>query len=363
MLWTEFAEGRYNRVFHNEDYSLVLKIQKGNSIADAPERSVRLWNELNPHLSPPAQTMQSIHGLGWVCPYVHGRAASDKEMMLGVLDIFNRTGRIVVDATSTKNFIVTTEGTLVCVDVAMALQLEQREKAYLTHPKAKRLSQDSIMTWDDKYLAYGPFFANHREDKPKTISLIKALLFIRFYRPDIYDASFLKDDPKLRGNLAIAYELHVRENKKIFGPQQKITSSTRIAEALDNLLIKRTINLESIKKSCIRELYRYINSRGSLNANQEFQPSWVTRLFRNPMLTMRKTNDALRLINALQQTESLKQLQSTLANISEKKVLFFSNFSSGYESSIAKCLEITATAEKYYYCELDEEATKILSKK
>lgn len=356
MLWTSFGEGQYNKVFRNEDHSLILKIQKKDNIADTPERSVRLWNEINPHLSPPAKIIQSIHGRGWVCPYVPGCAASDHEIMLGLLDIFKRTGRIVVDATSTNNFIVTNDGTLVCVDIAMAIQLEQREEAYLSNSKAKRVSSDSIMTWDDKYLAYGPFFSNHRTEKPKAISTIKALLFIRIYRPDIYDADFLKDDPTLRKNLAAAYDIHIRENKEVFGPQQRMPSSIRIAEALDDLLSIRAVTLENIKDSCINELHRYINSRGSLDINQEFQSSWVTRLFRDPVLTLRKTNDALRLINVLKQTDSLKKLQNLLAVIPGETSLFSSRFSSGYESSVSKCREIAATAEEHYYCEIDKGA-------
>ncbi|MDR3502441.1 MAG: hypothetical protein P4L79_07645 [Legionella sp.] len=356
MLWTKFGEGQYNSVFRNEDHSLVLKIQKREGIADAPERSVRLWNEINPHLSPPAKITQTIHGPGWVCPYVHGREASDLEIMLGLLDIFKRTGRIVVDATSTKNFIVTDDGTLVCVDIAMAIQLEQREEAYLSNSKAKRVSNDSIMTWDDKYLAYGPFFSKHHEYAPKTINTIKALLFIRIYRPDIYDAGFLKEDPKLTKKLATAYDIHIRENKEVFGQQQRMPSSTRIAEALDILLNLRALTLENIKDSCINELHRYINSRGSLDVKQEFQSSRLTRLFRDPVLTVRKANDALRLINALKQTDSLKQLQMLLRVIPEEKILFSSHFSSGYKVSTSKCREIAAAAKEHYYCDLDEEA-------
>jgi hypothetical protein len=92
-------------------------------ITDLPERSVRLWNEINPDLEPEATLISTEMGDGWACPFIKGVQASDHEMSVALIDIFNRTGRIVVDATAPENFIKTPSGKVVCIDIGMALQI------------------------------------------------------------------------------------------------------------------------------------------------------------------------------------------------------------------------------------------------
>ena len=41
---------------------------------------------------------------------------------------------------------------------------------------------------------------------------MKALIFIKHNRPDIYDAGFLKTNPKLVAQLAVAYDKQITKN-------------------------------------------------------------------------------------------------------------------------------------------------------
>ena len=170
------GEGSYNIAIRSNDGQSVLKIQKFDldydeitgekdneeerPQTDTPERSVRLWNTINEGLEPqavrlelnnleinttkPDGTTALLKGVGWVCPYVEGVQASDKEIQGAVLDIFNRTGRIITDATGKKNFLRTPDGTIVCIDIGMALEMEKREEVFLT--EGGRIRSNSIVS-------------------------------------------------------------------------------------------------------------------------------------------------------------------------------------------------------------------------
>ena len=68
--WVLLGAGSYNRAYRSQDSREVLKIQKNAAETDTPERSVRLWNLINPDLVPPARLEDSAHGKGWVCPFI-----------------------------------------------------------------------------------------------------------------------------------------------------------------------------------------------------------------------------------------------------------------------------------------------------
>ena len=135
MKWIRIGKGSYNVAYRSEDSRLVFKVAQDDSPTDIPERSVRLWNLLNPNLQPPAQvSRQKISGkwvTGWTCPFVVGVQASDKEIRQGLIDVFNRTGRIIMDAVAPDNFLKTRNGDIVCIDIGHALEMEKRESLAL----------------------------------------------------------------------------------------------------------------------------------------------------------------------------------------------------------------------------------------
>jgi hypothetical protein len=167
---------------------------------------VRLWQELNPHLTP-VYVRQSEHGLGWVSPFVSGTQASDLEIQRALIDMFNQFGRVVVDAISPKNFIKTPDGKVICVDVGMVLQLEKQEERICKRSGLVRYkSEMSLSAWEEEKSEYPKYFSDNMCNYPYTITTIKALLLIKECRPDIFNVIFLLSQPVLIQKLAQAYD-------------------------------------------------------------------------------------------------------------------------------------------------------------
>lgn len=248
--WIFLGEGSYNKVYISEDHTVVLKIQKNSSGTDTPRRSVRLWNAINAHYPPPASIKKSEFGDGWVCPFIQGDQASDEEMANALIDIFNNTGRIVVDATASKNFVTTSEGQVLCVDVGLALQLERREEIHFKDIRRKNFV--CLNAWSKLSEAYNRFYKDSSFIYPKTVNIIKALIFIKYNRPDIYDANFLKTNPELVEKLAKAYD---RQNRD---------------EALNNLDIAQT---QSEPKTFNLRLQKINNTHEEVNNDSSFSKS------------------------------------------------------------------------------------------
>ncbi|MDR3502518.1 MAG: hypothetical protein P4L79_08035 [Legionella sp.] len=202
--WHFLGEGTFNRVYLSDEGKEVLKIQKTMNQADAPERSIRLWNAINPDRFP-ARLLDTAQGIGWVCPFIAGEQASDSDMVDALIDIYNKTGRIVADATAPTNFIKTPDGQVVCIDVGMAIQLERREEKQFSQ-RVRRHSVTSLDSWSSLKSDYEPFFKMRSEIYPETVKMVKALVLIKDNRPDMVDVDFLKTTPELVGKLAKAYD-------------------------------------------------------------------------------------------------------------------------------------------------------------
>ena len=187
--WSVLGGGTYNDVYINKEQTLVLKMQKNNAKTDDPERSVRLWNEINPNCKPKACVVNTKWGIAWVCPFIKGRQATDDEMSKAIIDIFNNTGRIVVDATAEKNFITTPEGKVLCIDIGMALELEKKEERSFSGI-IRRNSIVSLTCWRNLQHDFDPFFNDCQGENPKSVNTVKALLYIKNNRPDIFDLIF-----------------------------------------------------------------------------------------------------------------------------------------------------------------------------
>lgn len=205
--WTFLKDGSYDTAYLSEDESSILRIPKNSEETDDPVRSAQLWNAINPNLTPPARIEMTQYGFGWVCPFVRGEQASDTEMSEALIDLYNRTGRILVDATAPKNFVKTPppESQVLCVDVEIALQMERREEAFFTE-NIRRKNLISLNAWQSLNDVYTPFFEQCSGTHPQTIKIVKALIFIKNNRPDIFDVNFLKDHPDLVTKLNDAYD-------------------------------------------------------------------------------------------------------------------------------------------------------------
>lgn len=215
--------GTYNDVYKFYDPALkkkmVLKIQRqcdryskphkvDDLKLDHPSRSVELWNVINSHIKPNASLVFNADGsiLGWVCPYIKGKLADPYQICLALIDIFNKTGRIVLDAPC-NNFIVTPDGKIVCIDVGLLLQLEERDIHFteLTRRKsvASLLRETAIihnMRFFDKYNS------DHQQEITPILDILKALIIIKNFRPNIVKVDFLKTHHILKRALVKAYD-------------------------------------------------------------------------------------------------------------------------------------------------------------
>jgi len=213
--WTKIGNGAYNTAYRSEDGLEVLKIQiitsaLATNVYDTPKRSVRLWNKLNSHILPPAREV-TIPGLGagWICPYIEGRQSTDAEIREALIKIFNDTGRIIIDAASTRNFVTKADGQVVCLDIGQALELERRDGEFLVGGKPRRKSITSINAWRDQKESHIIYLNQPKMRRyfPETATTVKALLFIKQNYPDIFDVSFLKGNCAVISNLARSFDL------------------------------------------------------------------------------------------------------------------------------------------------------------
>ena len=138
---------------------------------DKKERSVRLWNQIC------GVGEAEEYEDGWTAPYIDGTDASEMDIAHTLVDIYERTGRIVVDAAVRGNFKKSNQGDVVCVDVGCALKLESRI--------ASDQSQVSLDFWDLMHEDYREYFDENFAKSPFLINTIKALLVLQYYRPDV----------------------------------------------------------------------------------------------------------------------------------------------------------------------------------
>lgn len=72
----------------------------------------------------------------------------------------------------------------------MALILQNNEEDYFL--TQRRRSVTGINAWNDLRQAYTRFFEKYMKLHPRTVAMVKALIFIQENRPDIYNVDFLK---------------------------------------------------------------------------------------------------------------------------------------------------------------------------
>lgn len=353
--WVPLAGGGNNEVYVNFKTRMVFKtVHNFEFDTDTPERSVRLWNLLNPTVRPKAKiTTVKIDGVkitGWTCPYIQNqyskdlppsidaramieqdrrayknalqnpqiREQEDLAIMHTLIDIYNRSGRIIVDAPVVGNFVTTEPGKAICIDIGMALLLEKEETDCLNQ-YARRNSFVSNDTWEKTHEDLDTrILQDPNAIFPITMQMTKALLFIRTYRPDISNADFLKEDKELSGLLATAYDTKADSDQE---------------HAIEHLNQKRPVNLISLKNNCVQVLLKYIHSRGTLDEGKTFHASWVTKLFRQKLLTNIKVEKAKSLINTIDNAQSIEEIQTALRDANLQPLL-----KKGSSSDFGACL-------------------------
>lgn len=281
----------------SECYSMsepILEELYRNVDLDTTERSLAIWNEVNPTL--PARAFSAIVDgkpvAGWLCPYVQGRQATDAEIVTTLVDIYNRTGRIVVDAVGKRNVITRQDGSSVCIDVGMAVKLDNfygplprmRDK-HLHEPKRdmagvaqwRELQADSFAD----YYRHGGFAAYCR-----SIDTIKALLFIRRYREDIKDVSFLIENKELARTLADAYDrdlfFYHRDRGRIESARTRLAefvppAEPHVEDVLEVLVVGESTAAAKLKEPLLLPL-KTADSKGLMIKLKQITQSYLLHL-------------------------------------------------------------------------------------
>lgn len=353
--WEFYKEGKYNKTYVNGSHTHILKIPKlKHSYAlflqtDTPERSVRLWNLINPDLQPKAEIIHTSYGKGWICPFVEGVQASTKEIHHGLIDIFNRTGRIVVDAISPNNFLKTPKGEIICIDIGMALQLESLTERYSVSKVSSKLRRNksliSLDSWAVMYGEYMDYFDKWLPHYPLAVNTVKALLFIQKYYPDITDVNFLRDNARLVQTLSEAYSEAEKnsQRKAPMGDVSKADVSSGEGEDLKEggLPLSDELSLEEVKTHCDEVLKAYIESRGDIK-DKQFTPLWGTSFFRDADLTQRKVLKAQNLREDIAKAKSISEIQFLIQVAQSHRSLMVGRFETGLKSCLADCLNYIA---------------------
>ena len=206
--WRYIGNGSYNVVYQCEN--TVYKIQRpctSHVRPDLPERSVRVWNEIN-NPDNDLALQAAMYDEGWTAPFISGSSPTAWEIAIALIDIYQRTRRIVADAYSDfinaagkkifANFIKTEEKKIICIDIGAAVRFEEKlERSQTSYNIWEKLGQQ----YNGIYIELEEFSSNDR-----LAIIIKALLYIELFDLELADINLLKTKPFLAEKLAIAYE-------------------------------------------------------------------------------------------------------------------------------------------------------------
>ena len=272
-------------------------------------RSLRIFTEIYPEYDEKVQLFNHESYQGWVMPYIQGREANDQEIAKALVDIFQRTGRIVLDAPAKNNFISTFDGKIICIDVGFAFRL----KPTLKHSA----SQTSLNEWSLFKSEYQNHFFQRPYLKayyPQTIAIIKALLFLQNHLAEFKNLDFLYEYPDTARYLASIYEYNLNIHMSI------------IQREIQEIIY---YSAQKLKLRCIEALMDYLKSRCLQNSVFEdyqkkpsiippsLELSWMSYLFRNHVLTTQKIHLAQTHIGHLLQCQTIPHIRHAINQLSD----------------------------------------------
>ena len=273
-------------------------------------------------------------GVGWVCPFVAGEPATSIEIHLALIDIYNASGRIVLDALSPNNFLKIAKE-VICIDVGFALHFTRAGDDYYLRT-SRSPSPVSELAWGRCQKSYAGLFEKYKGNL--AVDTIPSLVFIADNRPDIVDVSFLKKNAGLIKQLAEAQQ--EKSNHSLL--KNKSTSALEVLEQIQPLKINQ------IKADCIAEFHDYIYARGRINSAGFFEPSTITTIFRNKSLTTSKVNAAESLIDAINGANSVEEIAQLIQQKRDDRDLTKSSFKSAFLARLNNCLHVIAAAEEVF---------------
>ncbi|CAM2928783.1 ankyrin repeat domain-containing protein [Legionella worsleiensis] len=135
--WNFIGQGTFSQVYlsqneltiNGQTCHWVIKKPRISSSLSAPGRVVRKWNETN------RERPAFVSKHGWIAPYMGDVEATDEQIAAALIEIYQRTGHIIADACSPKNFLYH-NGAVYCVDFDNAfnrLSIESRKISFFTN--------------------------------------------------------------------------------------------------------------------------------------------------------------------------------------------------------------------------------------
>ena len=321
MDWNFLGKGNYNVAFFNRERTTVLKIQHTlddqDSKIDAPSRSIRLWNEINSQLTPQAKIYkhhfkdQWFQGakievdIGWTCPFISGREATLNEIKDALVEIYNRTGRVVLDAIVPGNFKRTAQGKVICIDIGMSFRIQKFEDSDL------RKSLVSQSSWSDfAKNEYRPCLNLYELDikfRP-IVTRVMVVFVLQMQFPMIENVDFLNDSDNQGLESALAYELCHKgtliKNVNEMGKLNTIKHEVLCELDSHSSYVFLPFNW---KIFAVDKMTDYISSRGALTLENSFELSYRTLFFRDQTLTKEKISLARTLVIEIEASNNVTE--------------------------------------------------------
>ncbi len=353
MEWEYLAAGSSHAVFCDKEKKLVFKVlieDVERLPYEGAERSVRIWNEINQNIEPPAREAHdemlpeeyAIHNpaSGWIIPYIEGRQATDEEIKALVLDVYNTTGRILIDATTMGNCLTLANHRCVCVDIDLALKLDKKEADVLSNP-LPRTSFSSLETWNSFQQKIPEYYGLVEKERlfPSACKLIKALIFIKSTRPDIGNANFLNGSTELN-LLACAYDeiINARHSKEM------------ISLAQDLLEQERPAHLSNLKSTCSDIVTQQLKQGETPGPGCQHMPEDIKIICQKLIQDIHDANTFEELIRYIEEKRVLEVIKTAYPslNIALSKCLLASD-SLYYVSNRKSLANIAIFFSKYTY--------------
>lgn len=174
--WRYFAQGSYNFAYISQCGQYVLKIPKNNQqYSEDPRRSLEVFCEIHPEWADETKMFHYHQFTGWIMPYFQGRNAHDSEISKKLIDIYQRTSRIILDASSNQNFICTPYDEVICIDVGFAFRIQSSLRY--------NASDTSLIQWSHFKNRYNYDFFVHEQNKLHFPQTMRPSKHFFFYKP------------------------------------------------------------------------------------------------------------------------------------------------------------------------------------
>lgn len=283
---------------------------------------MQIFREIHPEWAHETQLFEYQHLKGWIMPYFIGRTATDAEISQKIIDIYQRTGRIILDAPVKQNFICTPYDEVICIDVGFAFQI-------YSNPR-REPSFTSLNQWQNFKHQFNYDFFHRSQKNPffsQTVHTIKSLIFLQKHLPNLKDCQFLFDHPSIARYLSNCYD----KGDNIPTYELKVT--------LEHIEFH---SFEQVQKRCIQNFMNYLELRCLIdehflnfkenprNFSGELKLSWYSYLFLDRELTLQKIKWAQRQIQYINNCQNHQELKrwlhrKTFKNSSNSCISFFSS--------------------------------------